>query len=130
MQRRQFLQVATAATAAAAVPDRGPVYRVVTPFPRSESPGMPGRYPGKVVRVHAEKSIDSTTSKVDVPTVREMMSPGMRSLTGATSDRDAWAGFFNPKAVVGIKLNCSGAPNIRSAPEVVAAIVDSLIAVG
>jgi uncharacterized protein (DUF362 family) len=130
MQRRQFLQVATAATAAAAVPDRGPVYRVVTPFSRSASPGMPGPYPGKVVRVHSEKCIDSTTSKVDVPTVQEMMSRGMRSLTGAKSDRDAWAGFFNPKDIVGIKLNCSGAPNIRSAPEVVAAIVDNLIAVG
>jgi uncharacterized protein (DUF362 family) len=130
MQRRQFLQVATAATASAAVPDRGPVYRVVTPFPRSASPGMPGPYPGKVVRVHSEKSIDIATSKVDVPTVREMMSRGMRSLTGAKSERDAWGGFFNAKDVVGVKLNCSGAPNIRSAPEVVAAIVDNLIAVG
>jgi uncharacterized protein (DUF362 family) len=130
MQRRQFLQVATAATAAAAVPDRGPAYRVVSPFPRSESPGMPGRYPGKVVRVHSEKSIDSTTSEVNIPTVREMTSRGMRSLTGAKTDRDAWAGFFDAKDVVGVKLNCSGAPNIRSAPEVVAGIVENLIAVG
>lgn len=89
---------------------------------------MPGAFPGKVVRVHSEKSIDAATSNVDVPTVREMMSRGMRSLTGEKNDRDAWARFINAKDVVGIKLNCSGAPHIRSAPEVVAAIVENVMA--
>lgn len=89
---------------------------------------MPGPFPGRAVRVHAEKCIDTATNQVDVPTVREMMSRGMRSLTGAKTDRDAWAGFFNEKDVVGIKLNCSGAPNIRSSPEVVAAIAENLTA--
>jgi hypothetical protein len=130
MRRRNFLQFATAAAASAAVPDHPPAYRIVTPYSRSASPGMPGRYPGKVIRAHSEKCVDTSTAKVDAPTVREMMSRGMRSLTGAKTERDAWGGFFDAKDVVGIKLNCSGAPNIRSAPEVVAGIVDNLIAVG
>ena len=128
MRRRRFLQLAAAATASAATTESTPSYRVVTPFALSPNPGMPGPFPGKVVRVHSEKSIDAATSNVDVPTVREMMSRGMRSLTGAKNDRDAWARFVNSKDVVGIKLNCSGAPHVRSAPEVVAAIVENLVA--
>ncbi|MDQ2948003.1 MAG: DUF362 domain-containing protein [Acidobacteriota bacterium] len=122
------MQLATAATASAAVVDTLPSYRVVSAFPRSPHPGMPGPFPGKVVRVHAGKSIDTDSNVVDVPTVREMISRGMRSLAGASTDRDAWASFFNPKDVVGIKLNCSGAPDIRSSPEVVGAIVENLVA--
>lgn len=128
MFRRKFLQLASAATASAAALDTTPTYRTVSAFPRSSRPGMPGPFPGKVVRVHSEKSIDPASNDVDGPTVREMISLGMRSLTGATNTRDAWAGFFNAKDVIGIKLNCSGAPHIRSSPEVVAAIVENLIA--
>lgn len=130
MQRRNFLQLAAAATARASTATDIPSYRVVTPYHASEHPGMPGTYPGKVVRTHSDKSIDSSTSKVDVPTVRTMMSRGMCALTGEKTERDAWARFFNAQDVVGIKLNCSGAPNIRSAPEVVAAIVDNLVSLG
>jgi uncharacterized protein (DUF362 family) len=55
-----------------------------------------------------------------------MISRGMRSLTGAGADRDAWARFFDSRDVVGIKVNCSGAPDIMSTPEVVAEIVANL----
>ena len=130
MRRRNFLQLAAAATARAGPTADTPSYRVATHFAPAAHPGMPGPYPGKVVRVHSDKSIDSTTSQVDVPTVREMMSRGMKGLTGEKNERDAWAHFIEAKDVVGIKLNCSGAPNIRSAPEVVAAIVENVIALG
>lgn len=89
---------------------------------------MPGAYAGRAVRVHSEKCIDAATSRVDTTSLREMISQGMRSLTGERTDRDAWARFFEPRDVVGIKLNCSGAPHIRSSPEVVANIVENLIA--
>ncbi len=130
MDRRNFLQLAAAATAHASTAPGIPAYRIVTPYAPSAHPGMPGPYPGKVVRTHSDKSIDSATSQVDVPTVHEMMARGMRALTGAKDERDAWAHFFEPQDVVGIKLNCSGAPNIRSSPEVVARIVQNLMAVG
>jgi uncharacterized protein (DUF362 family) len=54
----------------------------------------------------------------------------MRELTGDGRDIDAWARFVSPNDVVGIKVNCSGAPRIRSTPELVGAIVDRVIAVG
>jgi uncharacterized protein DUF362 len=132
MERRTFLQAAAAAPVALAAELHQdlPKYRVVSRFQPSVHPGMPGPYPGKVARVHAEKSIDAPSEKVDVPTVREMISGGMRALTGDRDARDSWARFFTASDVVGIKLNCSGAPGIMSTPEVVAEIVRNLGVVG
>jgi uncharacterized protein (DUF362 family) len=126
------LQTAAAAPVAlaASLHEDLPKYRVASRFQPSAHPGMPGLYPGKVARVHAEKSIDSSSEKVDVPTVREMISQGMRALTGDADPRDSWARLFAPADVVGIKVNCSGAPGIMSTPEVVAEIVRDLGIVG
>ncbi len=131
MRRRAFLTLAAAIPAHADSALSVPPYKTVTRFgpPATTNAGMPGPYPGRVVRVRSPKCIDTRTSRVDVPTVREMMSRGMRSLTGAKTDRDAWARFFEPKDVVGIKVNCSGAPDIMSTPEVVAGIVSNLRAI-
>jgi uncharacterized protein (DUF362 family) len=132
MIRRTFLQTAAAAPVAlaASLHEDLPKYRVASRFQPSAHPGMPGLYPGKVARVHAEKSIDASSEKVDVPTVREMISQGMRALTGDADARDSWARLFVPADVVGIKVNCSGAPGIMSTPEVVAEIVRDLGIVG
>jgi uncharacterized protein (DUF362 family) len=132
MERRTFLQAAAAVPLAFATEPHEdlPKYRVVTRFQPSAQPGMPGPYPGKVARVHAEKAIDENSEKVDVATVREMISQGMRALTGDSEARDSWARFFTSSDVVGIKVNCSGAPGIMSTPEVVAEIVRNLGAVG
>ena len=130
MHRRNFLQLAAVASARATTNNGLPTYRIVSQHQPLAQQGMPGPYPGKVVRTHSEKAIESSTAVVDVPTVREMMSRGIQSLTGEKTERDAWARFIDAKDVVGIKLNCSGAPNIRSAPEVVAVIVENVIARG
>jgi uncharacterized protein (DUF362 family) len=129
MDRRNFLHL-TAATPLLADTTPTPKYRVVSPFRPAAAPGMPGPYKGQVVRVRAARSIDEVTGKVNAEATRAMLSEGMRALTGDKSERDAWARFVTPKDVVGVKVNCSGAPNICSAPEVVAGIVQNLIAVG
>lgn len=89
---------------------------------------MPGPYPGSVISVHSEKCIDTASEKADAATVAGMMARGMRALTGERDVRDAWRRFFTPSDVVGIKVNCSGAPGIMSTPEVVAEIVRNLVA--
>jgi hypothetical protein len=127
MDRRSFLQLAAAVSAPANGDTGGPKYQIVSRFPSSGAHGMPGPLPGKVVRVHSGKSVDESTERVHTDAVREMMSRGMRSLTGSKTDRDAWARFFDAKDVVGIKVNCSGAPDIMSTPEVVSNIVANLI---
>src|ERR1700684_225606 len=131
MNRRTFLQVAAAAPGVLSAEDRKlPKYRIVSPFAPSAQPGMPGPHPGQVVSVHAEQSIDAATEKPNATVVGEMMARGMRALTGDADVRDAWARFIAPTDVVGIKVNCSGAPGIMSTPEVVAEIVRNLGVVG
>jgi uncharacterized protein (DUF362 family) len=70
------------------------------------------------------------SEKVDAAVVATMMEQGMTALTGRKDLRDAWATFLSPSDVVGIKVNCSGAPNIMSSPEIVAQIAKNVIAVG
>ena len=130
MKRRTFLQVSGAATLANAAEESTPNYEIVTSFKPAPQPGMPGPYPGQVVSVHADKCIDPETEKVDAPTVKEMISRGMRSLTGAKTDADAWRKFFTTSDVVGIKANCSGAPGAMSMPDVIAEIARNLIEIG
>jgi uncharacterized protein (DUF362 family) len=132
MQRRDFLTLPSVAGVAMAAPkmDGLPQYRVQSSYKAAAMPGMPGPYPGQVVNVHAAKSIDPATDTVDPVVVAEMMKQGMLALTGEKDYRAAWRRFINPKDVVGIKLNCSGAPKICSNPVVVAEIAKQLIATG
>jgi uncharacterized protein (DUF362 family) len=129
VDRRIFLQVAAAAPLLASPADE-PAYRVVTAYKPAAQPGMPGPYPGQVVRVHSENSIDAGSGKVNRELVKQMLSSGMKTLTGDARREDAWARFISPKDVVGIKVNCSGSPKIYSSPEVVAGIAENLIAAG
>lgn len=91
---------------------------------------MPGPYRGHAVRVRSARSIDAASGVEDAAVVRQMLSAGIRALTGEKKDRDAWSHFISPADVVGIKVNCSGAPNIMSSPEVVAGIVENVLAAG
>lgn len=129
--RRDFLQWAAAAPLAGAdSKPKAPHYRIVTPYVAAAVPGMPGPFPGTVVAVHSEKAIDEASEKIDAAAVREMMARGMCELTGERRVEEAWRRFFVPEDVVGIKLNCSGAPGVVSTPEVVAEIVRNLVAIG
>jgi uncharacterized protein (DUF362 family) len=129
MHRRTFLQTAAVpvlAKAAAATPE----YRVKTPFPSKQGAGMPGKYRGTVVRVESDRVVDIPTERVDRTVAGEMLARGMTTLTGARDAREAWASFFEPSDVVGIKVNCSGSPNIMSTPELVGEIVANLVKAG
>jgi uncharacterized protein (DUF362 family) len=126
MDRRTFLSLAATAPALRAATNENPAYKTVTHYPASPKPGMPGPYKGQVVRVHANTVIDDSTEKVNTAVVEKMIADGMTQLTGAKNPKDAWSAFFNANDVVGIKVNCSGAPDIKSRPEVVGAIVQNL----
>jgi uncharacterized protein (DUF362 family) len=132
MDRRSFLQLAAAPALLGADEKSGleaPAYKVVSRHSATRS-SVPGPYPGVVAQVHSDKVIDIPSGHVDQSTVDKMLSAGMQSLTGAKAEREAWASFFSPADVVGIKVNCSGAPIICSSPEVAHGIVRNLTAVG
>jgi uncharacterized protein (DUF362 family) len=129
MNRRTFFQLPFAGAALAAPRQDIPAYRSVTSFSKSGTLGMPGPYAGRVVATHSARSIDEKSGKADPAVVAEMISRAMTTLTGTATPADAWRRFFTPQDVVGIKVNCSGAPRVCSNPAVVAEIVKNLVAV-
>ena len=132
MRRRSFLTLPPLAAGAAAAPAPVdlPQYRVQSTYAPWAHPGMPGAFRGRVAAVHAPASIDVATETVDVPTVQEMMRRGLLALTREQDLRSAWRRFISPGDVVGLKVNCSGAPGICSHPVIVAETVRQLIATG
>ena len=107
-----------------------PPLKIVSKYPASAAPGMPGPYPGRVVKVKSDTCVDTSTNTANDEVVREMMAQGMRALTGASTTADAWRRFFTPADVVGIKVNCGGYPNCISAYEIVAETVRQLTGLG
>jgi hypothetical protein len=107
-----------------------PALKVVSSYTPAKTPGMPGPYPGRVVSVKSDRSVDVSTGQASDPVVGEMMATGMRALTGASTTPDAWRRFFVPADVVGIKVNCGGFPHCISAYEIVAETVRQLTGIG
>jgi uncharacterized protein (DUF362 family) len=97
--------------------------------PAKKSPlAMPGLYPGRVVEVADAQSIVS--NRVSQPVVHEMLERGLKELTGESSAKAAYAKLIEPKDVVGIKINPSGAPACCSSPEIVREIIAGLLSIG
>jgi len=130
MDRRSFVRLLAAAPLAPALPEALPKLKVVSAYPPAAVPGMPGPYPGRVVSVKSEKSVDPATNAANGDVVREMMARGLCALTGAKTAPEAWRRFFAPADVVGIKVNCGGHPYVVSSYEIVAEAVRQLMALG
>ena len=130
MDRRSFVRLLAAAPLAPALPEALPKLKVVSAYAPAAVPGMPGPYPGRVVSVKSEKSVDVTSNAANDGVVREMMARGLCALTGAKTAPEAWRRFFAPADVVGIKVNCGGHPYVVSSYEIVAEAVRQLMALG
>ncbi len=131
MDRRTFLEMLAATPIAARLgAETGiPRYRLVTAHGPAAVPGMPGPWPGRVVSVRSQSSLDPTGRVVDA-VVRDMMDQGMRALTGEATASGAWRRLFGPGDVVGIKVNAGGIPHVVSSPAIVAETCRQLMAVG
>jgi uncharacterized protein (DUF362 family) len=129
MNRRQFVNLAAFSPLLAQTPSL-PKYQIISRFERSQRSCMPGPYRARAVRVLSQQSIDIVSNNVRADVVKTMLSTGLRELTGAPTDHDAWSQFISKEDVVGVKVNCSGAPAICSNPEVVAAIAGNLMLLG
>jgi hypothetical protein len=55
--------------------------------------------------------------KYNPDAVQRAFSAGLKELTGENSLENSWASLFSPEDVVGIKINCIGAPRISSSLE-------------
>jgi uncharacterized protein (DUF362 family) len=96
-------------------------------YPRKPS-SLPGKFPGKVVHVHDEKSVGDGVFNQEV--ISEMIVAGMLSLTGETSLKKAWRHFVKPGEMIGLKLNpVAGAP-LSTSHEVVRIVISQLLDAG
>jgi uncharacterized protein (DUF362 family) len=110
------------------IPPAPPIH-VNEPALAERSPlGMPGLFPGCVVEMQNSQAI--LNNRVSQPVIRQMLDRAMRELTGAQDLREAWSRFVEPKDVVGIKINPSGAPACCSSPEIVREIVAGVQSAG
>jgi hypothetical protein len=121
---------APAAPPGAKLDPKLPKLHAVTTHRPSRVPGMPGPYPGAVVRVRSASCVNEETNEANADVVREMMSRGICALTREATPEAAWRHFVEPADIVGIKVNCGGHPNVVSAYEIVAEVVRQLGVVG
>ncbi len=141
MDRRTFVKAGCLGSASLLIQGLDPAMRadtatpVVPPIELRGLPdytpsklGMPGLFPGRVVQIQDQKAI--VRNRVSQPTVRTLLERAMKELTGESSARDAWAKFIEPKDIVGIKINPSGAPACCSSPEIVREIITAVQSVG
>ena len=92
-------------------------------YPRNGS-SLPGRYPGKVVHIHDEKSAENEVFNQDV--INTMITSGMLALTGEKSLKKAWRQFVKPGEIIGLKLNPVAGRPLSTSHEVVRVVIKQL----
>ncbi len=102
MTRREFVKSASAVAA-------GTIFR---PHPLRPRMGQKSVVKSKVVSVAAEDMLLEEMYNPDA--VRRAFAAGLGEMTGEKTAADAWSSMFSPDDVVGIKINCIGAPKVSS----------------
>jgi len=120
--------VPTLASDEVVLPKAPPIDVHEAPLSKRSTLGMPGLFPGRVVEVADARAIAG--NRVSQPIVHDMLERGLKELAGEKSAEAAYAKFIDPKDVVGIKINPSGAPACCSSPELVREIIFGLRSMG
>jgi len=144
MDRRKFFRIASATGAgfaagaltgkpfAAAMPVLAPQQQPQKPatnieealkMPRTQT-SMPGRYPGKVVKiVNPNSVVDEKPVESEAFT---MLAQSMLLLTGEKELKDAWRQFIHPNEIVGLKVNPIGGTLLSTSHAVVKSVIAQL----
>ena len=85
----------------------------------------PLRRDGVVVIVRSPSAIGGRR-RVNAGVVERMVGEGVTRLTGVSDPAQAWRRFFAPSDIIGIKVNCLGAPVTRTHVEVTMAVATGL----
>jgi len=88
-------------------------------------PGPPLRRDGVVIIVHDPRAI-SEDRRVDTGIVAGMLEAGLARLTEEADVTQAWRRFFGPSDIIGLKVNCLGAPTTHTHVEVALAAAQGL----
>jgi hypothetical protein len=92
-------------------------------FPRNEN-SMPGKYPGRVVRVNDKNS--SVDGVIKDEPVFNMLRDGILELTGDTDINVAWRKFVSPGEVIGLKVNPIGGKLLSTSHSLVKSLISQL----
>lgn len=95
--------------------------------PRNEN-SMPGKYPGKVVRVNNPNSV--ADDKPQENEAYKMLKEGMLSISGAASLEEAWTQFVKPDEIVGLKVNPVAGKLLSTSHAVTKSIIKQLMEAG
>jgi len=82
----------------------------------------------RVVSAAAEDMLSD--QKYNPDALHRAFSAGLKELTDENSLENAWASLFSPEDVVGIKINCIGAPRISSSVESINETIKGLKSAG
>jgi hypothetical protein len=115
--RRAFLKHSATFAGALALGHTGWARRALGPPPES-----------RVVSVAASDMLVET--KYNPAAVNRAFEAGMKELTGQKTAAGAWSSLFSPDDVVGIKINCIGAPRISSSLPSINATIAGLKSAG
>jgi hypothetical protein len=116
--RREFLKKSAILAGATALFGSAPMCRGV------RNPAQKSR----VVSAAAEDMLND--QKYNPDAVHRAFSAGLQELTDENSLENAWASLFSPEDVVGIKVNCIGAPKISSSVESINETIKGLKSAG
>lgn len=86
--------------------------------------GIPGPFPGRVIEARHPALSDG--GKKNREAIKATLARGMKELTGADDDVEAWRSFFEPGDVVGIKVVPNGFPQAPTSPELVLEVIECL----
>lgn len=89
--------------------------------------GMPGAFPGKVVKITNTKSLEE--DEINASVVRDMFRQGIQKLTGKGL-QESFDMLFTPDDIVGLKPNSVGAPLINTHHEVIKPLIEWLTQCG
>ncbi|MCX6256683.1 MAG: DUF362 domain-containing protein [Bacteroidia bacterium] len=96
-------------------------------YPRNDN-SMPGKYPGKVIRVEHSKCI--TDNKIDYEIVNQMIEKSISALTGESNTDKAWLKFVSPKDRIGLKVNPVAGKQLSTSLEITRAVMAQLMKAG
>ncbi|MFC1729131.1 DUF362 domain-containing protein [candidate division KSB1 bacterium] len=116
--RRKFLKSSAVAAGSAVV--------LGNPFANAPLKSQDAR--SRVVSAAADDMLRGESYNPD--TVRRAFEAGLKELTDENSPENAWSSLFSPDDVVGIKMNCVGAPRISSSQASIDQTIEGLKSAG
>lgn len=96
-------------------------------YPRNKD-SMPGKYPGRVVRVTHPGAVEEGI--INKTVAEKMLEEAVLGLTGAANLKEAWLQFVGPDDIIGLKVNPVAGKLLTTSHEVCRAVIKQLESAG